>query len=222
MSKLKMNTRGKILDRALKMFNERGIEYVGLRELAGELDIHVGNITYYFPTKDDLVFQLSLELTKKNEATIVVSEHVTMLSFLEMLFQVFQNHMEFRCLFLSFVHLMEQNKLMAESYRKTQTHRRFTIKSNIAALAAAGYLNVNDDVELDVLVSTIALISRFWISEAAVSFKHLSATAQISHYITLVSKLLYPYASAKGKKEINRFLEDIQRKPSIGKRAVKF
>jgi hypothetical protein len=158
------------------------------------------------------VFQLSLELTKKNEATIVVSDHVTMLSFLQMLLQVFQNHMQFRCLFLSFVHLMEQNKLMAESYRKTQTHRRFTIKSNIAALAAGGYLNMKDEEELDVLVSTIALISRFWISEAAVSFKHLSAKAQISHYITLISKLLYPYASGKGKKEISSFLEEIEGK----------
>jgi hypothetical protein len=105
---------------------------------------------------------------------------------------------------------MEQNKLMAESYRKTQTQRRSTIKSNITALSAGGYLDMHDDMDLDVLVSAITLISRFWISEAAVSFKHLSAKAQISHYITLVSKLLYPHASAKGKKDIKRFLEEIE------------
>ncbi len=58
MSKPKLNTREIILDKALKMFNERGIEYVGLRELAGVLGIRVSNITYYFPTKDDLVYQL--------------------------------------------------------------------------------------------------------------------------------------------------------------------
>ena len=63
MSKLKMNTRDKILDQSLKMFNERGIEYVGLRELAGILDIRVGNISYYFSTKDDLVYELSQELS---------------------------------------------------------------------------------------------------------------------------------------------------------------
>jgi len=53
MSKSTMDTRKKILDKALEMFNERGIEYVGLRELASILDMRVSNITYYFPTKDD-------------------------------------------------------------------------------------------------------------------------------------------------------------------------
>ena len=50
------------MDKALEWFNERGIEYVGLRELASVLNIRVSNISYYFPTKDDLVYALSLEL----------------------------------------------------------------------------------------------------------------------------------------------------------------
>ena len=36
-----MNTKDKIRDKALEMFNERGIEYVGLRELAAILDMRV-------------------------------------------------------------------------------------------------------------------------------------------------------------------------------------
>ena len=207
-----MNTRGKILDQSLKMFNERGIEYVGLRELAAMLDIRVGNITYYFPTKDDLVYELSLELTKKNEAIIVTPKELTMRQFLDMMNLVFNNHMEFRCLFLSFVHLMEQNKVMAESYRKTQTRRSSTIKSNIAALAASGYLNVKDEAEMDFLVSAFTLISRFWISEAAVSYKTLSPAAQIQHYLTLIAKLLIPYATKQGKKDIQIFLDEIENK----------
>ena len=55
MSKSEITTEEKILAKALEMFNERGIEYVGMRELAATLNIRVSNITYYFPTKDDLV-----------------------------------------------------------------------------------------------------------------------------------------------------------------------
>ena len=54
-----MTTKEKILSKALEMFNDRGIEYVGLRELAAILAMRVSNITYYFPTKDDLVNQLT-------------------------------------------------------------------------------------------------------------------------------------------------------------------
>jgi AcrR family transcriptional regulator len=205
-----MNTRDKILDKALEMFNERGIEYVGLRELASVLGMRVSNITYYFPTKDDLVFQLSLELSKKNAEVIVERESMTMKDFLEMLHQVFQNHVRFRCLLLSVVHQMQQNKQMASAYKKTQNVRNTVIKSNLQALESSGYLKVNDESDMEYLVSSISLISRFWVSEAAVSFRHLGVVEQINHYLFLIAKLLTPYTTAKARKEIQNFLENLK------------
>src|SRR5688572_17726332 len=134
MSKLKLNTKQKILDKALQMFNERGIEYVGLRELAATLDIRVGNITYYFPTKDDLVNRLSLDFSELNSRVMVDNSEITLSSFLEILHIVFNNHVTYRCLLLSFVHLMEQNKLIASRYKKTQRDRNATLKSNLTTL----------------------------------------------------------------------------------------
>src|SRR3954467_14180289 len=148
-----MNTLQKILDKALEMFNERGIEYVGLRELASILNIRVSNITYYFPTKDDLVYSLSLELSKRNAEVIVERENLTMSAFLQMLHQVFQNHVMFRCLLLSVVHLMKQNKHMAAAYKNTQKVRTETMKSNLQALERSGYLKPKDETEMEFLVS---------------------------------------------------------------------
>jgi len=210
MSKSTMDTRKKILDKALEMFNERGIEYVGLRELASILDIRVSNITYYFPTKDDLVYALSLELSKKNAEVIVERENLTMSAFLQMLHQVFQNHVTFRCLLLSVVHLMKQNKHMSEDYKKTQKIRNNTMYSNLQALERSGFLKPKDETEMVFLVSGISLISRFWISEAAVSFRELSPEEQIRHYLLLISKLLTPYCTAKAKKDIDSFLKNLE------------
>ena len=209
MSKSTIDTRQKILDKALEMFNERGIEYVGLRELASILDMRVSNITYYFPTKDDLVYALSLELSKSNSALIVENENLTISSFLQTLHRVFQNHITFRCLLLSVVHLMRQNKHMSANYKNTQKVRNRTLYSNMQALERAGYLNPKDETEREFLVSGISLISRFWISEAAVSFDQLSTEEQIRHYLMLISKLLTPYATAKGKRDIQAFLEGL-------------
>ena len=181
MSKLMMNTREKILDRALEMFNERGIEYVGLRELAAVLDMRVSNITYYFPTKDDLVYEISMELKKANSGIMVWNEHMTMAGFLDMLRQVFNNHYRFRCLLLSFVHVISQNKQVAASYKKTQNVRGDTIASSIATLTGSGFLKLENDEVAVFLVSNLALISRFWISEAAISMRNLSHDAQINY-----------------------------------------
>ena len=204
MSKSKLNTRGKILDKALEMFNERGIEYVGLRELASVLDMRVSNISYYFPTKDDLVYELSLELGKKNSEVMMAREQLTMKAFFAMLHQVFQHHVQFRCLLLSVVHLMRQNRHLAAAYKKTQNQRNASLKSNLEVLAGAGYLQV-EETDMEFLVSGISLISRFWISEAAVSFRGLRTEEQIRHYLFLIGRLLMPYSTAKGKKDIRDF-----------------
>lgn len=202
-----MNRKEVILNKALEMFNERGIEYVGLRELAGILNMRVSNITYYFPTKDDLVYEIAMLLREANSKVMVVNEKITMGGFLNMTQDVFKNHVTFRCLLLSFVHVIERNPIIAASYKKTQNIRNATIEANINALATNGFLNLKEAEDCDFLVSSIALISRFWISEAVVSFRNHSTEEQMKHYLHLIARLLIPYSSAKGKKEIQKFLQ---------------
>src|ERR1043165_1836990 len=97
----KSETEEKIVQAALRMFNEGGIEYVGMRDIAAALDMRIGNLTYYFPTKDDLVDQLSLSLAGENNRTIVPVDQITMTGFFDMLEKVFHNHVKYRCLMLS-------------------------------------------------------------------------------------------------------------------------
>ena len=111
MSKNKSNIQEFVLSKALEMFNEKGIEYVGLREIAARLNIRVSNITYYFPTKDDLVNQLTVKLSHLNSQTMADNKNLTLHSFLEMLEKVFMNQVQYRCIMLSIVHLMEQNNI---------------------------------------------------------------------------------------------------------------
>ncbi|MBK7959190.1 MAG: TetR/AcrR family transcriptional regulator [Bacteroidetes bacterium] len=113
-----MKTEERIIAKALEMFNLKGIEYVGMRELAAILDMRVSNITYYFPTKDDLVNRLSMDLNKLNSKYVKVQDDLTLAQFLMMFKQVFKNHIQYRCLLLSFVHLLEQNKKIAARYKK--------------------------------------------------------------------------------------------------------
>jgi len=206
MSKPKMNTRQKIVDQSLKLFNERGIEYVGLRELAAILDIRVGNISYYFPTKDDLVYELSQELSKSNATLLRERDSLTMIEFLETLHKVFLNHIKFRCLLLSVVHLMQQNKHLASAYKKTQSQRYSTIRSNLAVLEKAGYLKIEYEEQMEFLVSNLSLVSRFWISEAAISFRQMSEPEQVRYYLKHVVQLFSSYATAKGKKDMQLFI----------------
>jgi AcrR family transcriptional regulator len=197
-----MNTEEKIVAKALKMFNYKGIEYVGMRELAAELDIRVSNITYYFPTKDDLVDRISQDLNRLNSYIVMADESLTLKIFLHRFKLVFSNHLKYRCLLLSFVHLMKQNKKIAARYKKTQKNRHSALKSNITTLIKSGYLKNMSEGDISLTVSAIALIVRFWISEAAVSQRNSKPENQINHYISMIAWILGPYMKPKGKKEL--------------------
>ena len=152
-----------------------------------------------------------LNLQKKNAGIIVHHENISLARFFEIHYKVFQHHQQFRCLLLSFVHLMQQNKLIAAAYKETQKKRKEAIKSNITVLAKNGYLDIKDDNELEFLVTTLALVSRFWISEAAISFRNLEGHQQIRYYLNLITTLFLPYCTAKGKKDIRAYLDTLDK-----------
>lgn len=52
------DTRSNILTTARRLFNAQGYDRVTMRQIAAEAGIGVGNVTYYFPRKQDIVCAL--------------------------------------------------------------------------------------------------------------------------------------------------------------------
>lgn len=63
------NTRQKILETAKRLFGERGYNDVTTRDIADELGISKGNLTYHFKKKEDIVEALFDEIPDHNPAT---------------------------------------------------------------------------------------------------------------------------------------------------------
>lgn len=55
---VKKDIKEQIFEQTLRLYNERGYQNVSLREIAQALDISVGNLTYHFPKKEDLLIYL--------------------------------------------------------------------------------------------------------------------------------------------------------------------
>jgi AcrR family transcriptional regulator len=199
--------RERILERALELFNERGIEYVGVRELARDLGIKGGNITYHFPTKDDLVVAIGLELRKLNDATIRLPSEPSLEGFLEMLRQAFQNHHRFRCLFLSLPKLLLQNEALAAAYLPTkEAERRSVLLNYLERLQDSGLLRRNvTSEERRRIVSFCALLTRGWIGDGRVSFPDATPQWQMDHYLHLLVDHLTDFAALRGRAELRRF-----------------
>ena len=66
-----MKTKELILKTALKLFNEKGFEHVSTYDIAQEIGISQGNLTYHYPTKKVLIRVLAKEMISKIDSRIL-------------------------------------------------------------------------------------------------------------------------------------------------------
>ena len=59
---MRINRKEAICDAAAQLFNEKGYDQVSMREIAKQAGTTIGNLTYYFPKKEDIVIQIVSEL----------------------------------------------------------------------------------------------------------------------------------------------------------------
>lgn len=208
MSSKTQPTQEVILDRALELFNQHGIEALGMRELARDLSLSPGNLTYHFPKKEDLIVALAKRLSTLNSQTIQIARQPDNLEqFLEMFRAVFYNQFQYRCLVLSVVHLIEHYPTFADRYQQAQVLRASSFLEIFGHLQAKGFLEQGvTQVEMVRMASFCSLIGRFWLSDYWVANRHAPLDAMIDHYLGLLATFLLPYVSPAGQQQLASFI----------------
>jgi AcrR family transcriptional regulator len=200
--------RQRIVDRALELFNDYGLERVGMRELARDLQLSPGNLTYHFARKEDLILAIARRLSEANSQIYAThAQSPSFAQFLELFRRIFHNQYRFRCLPLNIVYLIEDYPSMAEQYRNTQTLRRSLLDEWLQQLQALGFLQA--DLAADQqqwLVSYCALVARFWLLEYWTGDRTRPVDEVIEYYLGQMASAFLPYASDVGRNELLPFL----------------
>ena len=97
-------TKAKIIQKALELYNERGIANVSSKTIAAELNISDGNLRYHYKNKEALITTILLEMIEKLkviENNFSISENAIDRSFF---FNTFKNSYvithNYRCIFI--------------------------------------------------------------------------------------------------------------------------
>jgi AcrR family transcriptional regulator len=209
-------TRQRLLLRARELFNEHGLERIGVRELARDLGLSPGNVSYYFARKEDLVRALMDELRELNDRTFSqYPREPTLEAFLRGYRVMFANHHEYRFLQRAIVHLVEAYPELADEYGKTERTRRRGLAETMAALRDAGELGAElDERGIARLVGMCSLVSRFWLSEYRVSYEGEPLDRVIAHYLALLAQAFLPVATARGRAALLPYLDGVLTGPS--------
>jgi AcrR family transcriptional regulator len=195
MSKTTQATRALVLERARELFNARGIDNVGVRDLARELGLSPGNLSYWFPRKEDLVRALLDELAERNARRHSPSGPPDLDGLLLGFEAALRSQLDYRCLTESIVHVTRTWPELAERYRLVEHTRRAQLTDALRRLASEGVLRdlcaADDQARV---VGTWSLIARFWMSEARLSYAEHDDDTIVRHYVALAAHALRPYA----------------------------
>ena len=193
-----------ILETALGMFNERGVSDVGVREIARAMDISVGNLSYHFPKKEDIIVALLGKLSEYNSATYddFFDGPPSLQTFLDLMERVFHNQFTYRGMLIANPEMKKITKNFYD-YDTVVRRRMETIYRIFDLLTEAGHLELSP-AEREHLGSFMSLFARFWIHEAFIDNKELDKQILIPKYIAMLKMQLELFATEKGKAALNQ------------------
>ncbi len=166
-------TRQRILDASLSMFNAQGEPNVTTNHIADELEISPGNLYYHFRNKDDIIEQLFAGYEARMDAALAAPEG--RLPGLEdvwlQLHLVFECIWDYRFLYRDLVDILTRNRRLRMRFARILKRADERSRDVMRGLLQAGIMRASR-AELDAAATNILVIATFWLNYAAARGEH--------------------------------------------------
>ena len=186
-------TRQRILDASLMMFNAQGEPNVTTNHIADELEISPGNLYYHFRNKDDIIEQLFAVYEQRMDAALVAPEG--RLPGLEdvwlQLHLVFECIWDYRFLYRDLVDILSRNRRLRMRFARILKRADEQAHTVMRGLVQAGVMRASAD-EVDAASTNILVIATFWMNYASARGDK-DERASIRDGIVQVMMLLAPF-----------------------------
>jgi AcrR family transcriptional regulator len=194
-----LSTKQRILLQAEKLFFEHGIANVRLQQIADSSGISVGNLAYHFNNKEAIV-EAVYEITMEGLYSILVKSKIypglasfddkfsNLFDFMKKNLFFYTNFWEIKRNFSGIdTNIIDINKKIISKLKKR-------LKDNLAREALK-----KEELEgsYDLLAKTLLFNINSWVPQQLLQGKKLSE----EDFKTYMWNLIYPYLTAKGKKE---------------------
>lgn len=195
----KNNTRKKILQAAVRLFNERGIGPVTLRDIAEDVDISIGNLAYHFKNKDFIIAEIYENMEAERQARL--SEVQQIPSFENANKQslaILKITLDYKFFFLDTPAILRAYPKIAELHRKQVNLQISYLKAILDYSVGSGNMKPEPyDGCYQRIAETVWAVIHFWIMNEAVRGlkKHNANEAR-----TTMWSLVEPHLTEKGRK----------------------
>ena len=162
-------TRQRILDTSLAMFNGQGEPNVTTNHIADELEISPGNLYYHFRNKDDIIEHLFQRYEERMDSALVAPEgRLPNLEdiWLE-LHLVFECIWEYRFLYRDLVDILSRNRQLRMRFARILKRASANATTVMRGLVQNGVMRASA-TEIESTATNILVIATFWLNYASV------------------------------------------------------
>ena len=189
------DTRQRILDCSLGMFNAQGEPNVTTNHIADELEISPGNLYYHFRNKDDIIEHLFGKYEERiDDALAPPSGRLPGLEDVWLqLHLVFECMWAYRFLYRDLVDILARNRKLKLRFARIMTRASASAAALMRGLVRAGVMRASE-VEILAVAENVLLVATFWLSFNAVRGTRVETeTLDLGRGIHQVMVLLAPF-----------------------------
>ncbi len=195
-----MDTRERILQEALKEFNSAGVANVGVREIARNLGISPGNMSYHFARKEDILRALIDRMSKENDAIRMrFADEVNSLDhFLRMFNELFVNQWRYRGLLSDIVQISGLlSQYSGIDYASAHVRRVKWLRDYLQAIPEDQL--PKEGLDIEALSDIISHLARYWIADAFLLSPGIGSESACTRQMARIRALLLPFCTEKGR-----------------------
>ncbi|WP_019143258.1 TetR/AcrR family transcriptional regulator [Noviherbaspirillum massiliense] len=159
-----LNTRDRVLETCLRLFNEAGPDAVTTAEIAGAVGINEGNLYYYFKRKQDILLALfeQFEAAMNQVASVPQSSSANPDAALEYLKRWFNLMWEWRFFYRDGASVMRVAPKLRGKNMKLADRGQAEIRLVLQGMVENGLLRMAP-AEIDRLVVNAWIVSSYWL-----------------------------------------------------------
>lgn len=197
-----MKTKEKILQQALTLFNEKGVNQVASLEVSKVLGISYGNLTYHFKNKEELVLALYQRMQEELNAAInnLVKQIFEETYRLNLVHQTFEITWKYRFVYLDLSSLMLQYETIRQAEKTYARNWEKIMTKAKEYLIREGFLKPALQVNYELTIRNLSLILRAWITDAQL-FHEGQEMDKIDAYAAMFYNVALPNFTEKGIKK---------------------
>ncbi len=187
------DTRRRILETALAMFNAQGEPHVTTNHIADELEISPGNLYYHFRNKDDIIEHLFARYEERMDAALALPS--ARLPGLEdiwlQLHLVFECIWDYRFLYRDLVEILSRSRRLRLRFARILRRADASVQAVFEGLAQTGAMRASAQ-ERSGVATNVLVVATFWLNYAAARGEKDEQVA-IRQGIVQVMQLIAPF-----------------------------